>query len=116
VILAVPDTTDQVPTPLVGVFPANTVVGLEIHKVWFGPATAILAAGSTWMVIVELVVEQVPAATIIHCNTLLPTPRPVTADVADNELVILAVPDTTDQVPTPLVGVFPLIPWLVGDT
>ena len=59
------------------------------------------------MVIVELVLEQVPAATIVHCKTLLPTARPVTADVADNELVIVAVPDTTDQVPTPLVGVLP---------
>jgi len=73
VILAVPDTTDQVPTPLVGVFPANTVVGLEIHKVWFGPATAILAAGSTWMLIVELVVEQVPplrSSIVIRCYLL----------------------------------------------
>ena len=58
------------------------------------------------MVIVELVVEQLPAATIVHCKTLFPTARPVTADVALNELVMFAVPDTTDQLPTPLVGVF----------
>ena len=59
------------------------------------------------MVILDVVVEQVPAATIVQANTLLPTPSPVTSDVADKELVMLAVPDTTDQVPTPLVGVFP---------
>ena len=59
------------------------------------------------MVIVLDVLEQVPAATIVHCKTLLPTARLVTADVADNELVMLAVPDTTDQVPKPLVGVLP---------
>ena len=71
------------------------------------PAEAILAAGSTWMVILELVVEQVPAATIVHTNTLLPTARPVTVLVGFKELVIVAEPDDTDHEPTPLVGVFP---------
>ena len=38
VIVPLPDIKDHVPTPLVGVFAANTVVGLLIHIVWLGPA------------------------------------------------------------------------------
>ena len=32
-IVALPKITDQVPTPLVGVFAANVVVGFKTHKV-----------------------------------------------------------------------------------
>ena len=53
VIVAEPEITDQVPTPLVGVFPANVVVGFKTHNVWFGPANAILGAGSTCITIVD---------------------------------------------------------------
>ena len=47
VITAEPDITLQVPIPVVGVFAANVVELVLIHKVWFGPAVAILVAGST---------------------------------------------------------------------
>ena len=36
-----------------------------------------------------------------------PTVNPVTPEVGEEAVVIVAVPDTTDQVPVPLVGVFP---------
>ena len=106
-IVALPDITDQVPTPLVGVLPANTVVGVEIHKVGFGPAIAILAAGSTWMVIVLDVLEQVPTLVMLHCKTFVPKLKLVTVEFAASELVMIPVPVITDQVPTPLVGVLP---------
>ena len=54
-IVALPDITLQVPTPLVGVLAANVVVGFKTQSVWFGPANAILGAGSTKIVIVETV-------------------------------------------------------------
>ena len=54
-IVALPEITDQVPTPLVGVLAANVVVGFKTQSVWFGPANAILGAGSTKIVIVETV-------------------------------------------------------------
>jgi hypothetical protein len=38
---------------------------------------------------------------------LLPVASPVTVDVGDDELVIVAVPETNDQAPVPLYGAFP---------
>ena len=58
--------TLQVPVPVVGVFAAKVAFGLEIQTVWFGPAVAILVAGSTMIVIVEVVLEQVPADVMLH--------------------------------------------------
>ena len=105
VIVAEPDTIDHVPAPVVGVFAASVVELVVIHNVCDGPALAILVAGSTWIVIVLEVDEQVPAEVIFHCNTFVPRPRPLTVVVAELELVNTAVPDTTDQVPVPVVGV-----------
>jgi hypothetical protein len=36
-----------------------------------------------------------------------PVVKPVIADVGDEEVVIIAVPDTNDQLPVPDVGSFP---------
>ena len=57
------------------------------------------------MVIVELVLEQVPALVIVHSKILVPKLKFVTVEFAANELVIIPVPLITDQVPTPVVGV-----------
>ena len=53
VIFAERGITDQVATPDVGVLPASVVVGFKTHNVWFGPANAILGAGSTCITIVD---------------------------------------------------------------
>ena len=58
------------------------------------------------MVIVLVVDEQVPAEVILHCNTFIPNAKPVTVVVGLLELVNTAEPDTTDQLPVPVVGVF----------
>ena len=42
VMTPLPETNDHVPTPTVAVFAAIKALGLVIHKVWFGPAAAIL--------------------------------------------------------------------------
>ena len=102
---AEPDTTDQVPVPVVGVLAASVVELVVIQIVWFGPALAILVAGSTWMVIVELVLEQVPAEVMFHCNTFVPNVNPVTVLVGLFVFVIVAPPLTTDHEPIPVVGV-----------
>ncbi len=64
-----------------------------------------LVAGSTIIVIVEEVLEQVPADVIDHCNMFVPKERFVTVLFAANELVKIPVPVITDQVPVPVVGV-----------
>lgn len=103
-IVPLPAITDHVPIPVVGVFPASTVVGLLIQRVWLGPATAVVGILSTCMLIVELLVPQ-PPPLIVHCNTLTPNPRPVTLLVASVGVVTVPLPEITDQVPVPLVGV-----------
>lgn len=104
-IVALPVMTLQVPTPLVGVFPASAVVGFKIHNVWLGPAKAMLGAGSTVIVIVDEVLEQVPTDAMLHCNTFIPSPTLVTVVLGLVELVITAEPEITPHVPAPVVGV-----------
>jgi hypothetical protein len=58
------------------------------------------------IVIVELVNGHAPLLVMLHCNTFVPN---ATADKVVVGLLIfpiVAAPDITNQVPTPLVGVF----------
>ena len=84
---------------------ASVALGELIQTVWFVPALAILVAGSTMMVIVLDVLEQVPALVMLHCKTFVPKLKLVTVEFAASELVMIPVPVITDQVPVPVVGV-----------
>ncbi len=106
VITPPPVNTDHVPVPVVGVFAAKVAVGEEIQTVWFGPALAILVAGSTIMVIVLDVDEHVPADVIVHSKIFVPNVNPVTVELGLVEFVITPPPVNTDHVPVPVVGVF----------
>ena len=66
---------------------------------------AILVAGSTTIVIVLDVDEQVPALVIVHSKILVPKLKLVTVLLAARELVTTPVPLITDHVPVPVVGV-----------
>ena len=59
------------------------------------------------MVIVDVVVEQVLALLILHCNILLPRVNPVTALVGLVGVVTAPPPDNTLQLPVPTDGAFP---------
>ena len=63
---ALPDTTLQLPAPVVGVLAAKVVTGLLIQIVWLGPAFERLVAGSTSTVMVDEVDEQVVALVMFH--------------------------------------------------
>lgn len=65
--------------------------------------------GPVEVVIVTSLVEtaQLPFE-IVHLKVAVdPKFNPVTPDVAEVGVVIVAVPETTDQEPLPLIGVFP---------
>ena len=104
--IAEPDTTLHEPVPVVGVLAAKIVELADIQIVCDGPAFAMLDAGSTCIVIVELVLEQVPAEVMFHCKILFPNDKPETVVVGLLELVKTAEPDTTLHEPVPVVGVF----------
>jgi hypothetical protein len=53
---------------------------------------------------------------MVHWNTLGPTPKPVTPEVGNEELVIVPVPLTNDQAPVPMVAVFPASVAVVPQT
>jgi hypothetical protein len=55
----------------------------------------------------ESELEQVPLLIVHRRVALLPAVIPETVEVADEALVIVAVPLTKLQVPVPVVGVFP---------
>ena len=104
-IVAVPLNTIHVPTPTNAVFPAN-VKDPELQFDWAGPADATVTDISFVNVTVELDV-QVPLV-IVHFKTaLVPTGTPVTVDVANDGLPIVAVPLKTVHVPTPITAVLP---------
>ncbi len=64
-----------------------------------------LLAGSTIIVIVEEVLEQVPALVIVHSKIFVPSVKPVTVELGLVDVVITPPPVNTLQVPVPVVGV-----------
>ena len=46
---------------------------------------------------------------IVQAKTFVPKPIPVTDVVGDNEFVIVPLPETNDQLPVPIIGVFAFI-------
>ena len=105
VITALPLIILQVPTPLVGVFAANVVVGFKIQSVWLGPALAMLGAGFTIIVIVDNVKGQAPLLVILHCKIFVPKLKPLTIVVGLFALLKVPLPVIILHVPVPLVGV-----------
>jgi hypothetical protein len=101
VIVAVPETTDQVPVPITAVLPARVVVVPQI--VWSVPALAVVGAGLTVKVMSSVVGVQIPLETV-HLNTTEGPAIPVTLEVAREGVVTVAVPETTDHTPVPIAG------------
>ena len=106
VMVAVPDTTVQVPLPDVGVFPAR-VVAVTLHKLWSVLAVAVVGGVDTLITTSSVELVQAPLA-IVHLKVAeLPTTSPIIPELGELALEMVAVPETTDQVPLPAVGVFP---------
>jgi hypothetical protein len=106
VIVPDPDRRAQEPVPTEGVFAAMTAFGLLMHKVWLGPAFE--TEGLLFTVIVTLEEEAGHAPLeMTHTKTLFPTGKPVTEVFGDKEFVMVPEPETSDQLPLPITGIFP---------
>jgi hypothetical protein len=101
-----PEMILHVPTPTVGVLPANVVLPLLTHMVCETPALAIVGTSSTFMFVVANEDVQTPLL-IIHCKVVVPTLIPVMVVVGELGEVIVPLPATILQVPVPTNGVLP---------
>ena len=105
-IVAVPLTTVQLPEPVVGTLPASVKLPL-LQFAWSAPAAADVGNASLVRTTVSVEV-QVPLVVVQRSVALVPTGRPVTVDVADDGVVIVAVPLTRLQRPVPTLGALPV--------
>jgi hypothetical protein len=104
VTTAVPETTDQAPVPVVGIFPSR--VAVEAQTAWSPPAFAVVIPPVT--LITTSSVEAVHGELLmVHLKVFAPIASPVTPEVGLEGVVIVAVPDITVQVPVPTMAVFP---------
>ena len=111
VTVAPPAITVHTPAPTVGVFPAS--VAVVEHTVWFGPA-----AESVGKLKRKIVTESNDAAHVplemVQTKIFVPTPNPVSPDVGEVGVVMVALPATMVQSPVPTTGVFPASVVLVA--
>ena len=106
IIVAEPETRVQVPIPVIGLFPERSVL-VTLHKDISVPASAVDGGASTVIIISSEEGLQDPLD-IVHRNVAEePTNNPVTSEVGEAGVVMLAVPDTTVQTPVPTEAVFP---------
>lgn len=101
VMVPLPDARVQVPLPIIGTLPLK-LVAVE-QMVWSMPALATVGSASTVMITVSFEAGQVPF-TMLQTNTFWPMLSPVTDEVAELTLPNVPLPDTSDQVPVPVVG------------
>lgn len=99
-----PETTLQLPVPIIGVFPFNDEIDEQMVESL--PAFAAVGNASTKMDTVSEEEGQVPLA-MVQTNVFTPTLNPVTPQ--DGEVAVNkdAPPAVTVHVPFPITGVFP---------
>ena len=106
-ILALPLTTVHTPLPLVATpDKVNSVPPTTAHLDSSDPADDV-GFGLTVNVTSLLEAVHTPLEIVQRNVTLLPAATPVTVDVAEDGVVIAALPDTIDQTPVPTVGTLP---------
>ena len=70
------------------------------------PAFAVVGSADTLISTSSVLAVQLPLL-IVQRNVAVPAVKPVTPDVAEDGVVIVAVPLTTLQLPVPTDGTFP---------
>jgi len=106
VIVAVPLTTVQAPVPVPGALPASVKLPL-LQFAWSAPAAAVVGKASLVSTTVSEDV-QVPLVVVQRSVALVPAGTPVTVELAEDGVVIVAVPLTSVQRPVPTLGALPV--------
>lgn len=112
VIVPLPDIRVQEPVPTEGLLPVKAVNGVVTHTLWLPATLAVVGAWSVCIVNVETL-EQAPLLSF-HSKVVLPGSRPVMVVVALFIADTVPGPDTTDQVPMPIVGEFAVMVAMPG--
>src|ERR1019366_6881322 len=107
VMEAIPLTILHAPVPTAAVFPASVKFPL-LQLAWSRPAFAVV--GVALFVRITSSVEAVQGLLeIVHLNVaLVPAVTPVTPEVGEAGVVIVAVPLTTVHAPVPIIAVLPV--------
>ena len=103
VIVAAPETRLHTPVPTVGVL-AEIVVEVT-PQIFCVALTLAVLGGSAMLMITSSNVLQVNCVIVQRNVTVLPATSPVTFEVGEADVVTTAVPEITDQAPTPTVAV-----------
>ena len=104
-ILPLPAIKVHKPVPTAGVLPFNGDENAAQTLVEI-PALATVGLAKLVMLTVELLGEHTPLL-MVHANTFVPTPNPVTALLGLVGVVMAPKPDTSVQLPLPTAGVLP---------
>ena len=104
VIVPLPETSVQIPEPIVGMFPFNKENEAQIVE--SNPALAIVIDGFTINETVSEEVGHVPFE-IVHTKVFSPVLIPVIEEVGEVGVVIIPLPVTTVQLPIPIPGILP---------
>ena len=107
-IIPVPETKDQTPVPTAGAFAVIVAVGTLKQIVWFAPAIEEVGRSFTSIATVDVELAQ-GELEMVQAKTFVPKPKPVIDVVAESELVITPVPETSDHDPKPIKGTFAFI-------
>lgn len=102
----VPLTVVHRPVPVPGALPAKVAV-VTSHRVWSGPAAETVGLASTLMITSSAESGQVPLLIVQRKVALAPIVRPVSPEVGDAAVVIVAAPAIKVHSPEPVVGVLP---------
>lgn len=101
-----PLVTVHAPVPTDGVLAANVALAVE-QMVWLMPAFEAVGSKETTISTSSVLTGQAPLVIVQRSVAVAPGTNPVRPETGDEGVVMVAVPETTLQLPVPITGVLP---------